>query len=518
MGVLSQLRIGTRLLLAFAVLIVLAVGVGVVGVNRLAAQHEEVAYVNEDRMPKLLWLNQIEGNVHLAAREMRNAVIWSDPERVEKSVQTILQTRGRIGRVLEEMTPEVRGETGREHLAEVVRQREAFVALQQAFIEAVRAGKRADAVQLLENRLEAQQTAYIEAVSGFRDFIVQLINEGAQASEQVSNQATRLMVSLLAALVTLGMLLAWAITRSIARPIDEAVAVAECVAQGDLASRIEVRSSDQTGRLMAALKTMNESLVGIVHTVRSSSDSIATGSAQIASGNADLRQRTEEEAGALQRTAAAMEALGTQVRLNADSARQANQLAMGASSVAVQGGATVAQVVDTMRGINDSSRKIVDIIGVIDGIAFQTNILALNAAVEAARAGEQGRGFAVVAAEVRNLAQRSAEAAKEIKGLITASVERVEQGSALVDQAGTTMEEVVNSIRRVTDIMGEISSASAAQSQDVSQVGEAVGQMDQVTRQNAALVEESAAAAQSLNEQARQLVSAVAVFKLGTGP
>ncbi len=251
--------------------------------------------------------------------------------------------------------------------------------------------------------------------------------------------------------------------------------------------------------------------------MRNSSDSIATGSAQIASGNADLSQRTEEQASALEETAASMEQLGSTVKANADSAREANQLAISASTVAIQGGEVVGQVVETMKGINDSSKRIADIISVIDGIAFQTNILALNAAVEAARAGEQGRGFAVVASEVRSLAQRSAEAAKEIKVLITASVERVEQGTTLVGQAGTTMVEVVSSIKRVTDIMGEISAASTEQSAGVSQVGEAVSQMDQVTQQNAALVEESAAAAESLKSQAQQLVQAVAVFKINQG-
>jgi methyl-accepting chemotaxis protein len=241
---------------------------------------------------------------------------------------------------------------------------------------------------------------------------------------------------------------------------------------------------------------------------------VATASAQIASGNSDLSGRTEEQASALEQTAASMEQLGSTVRQNADNARQANQLALNASTVAVQGGDVVAQVVGTMKGINDSSRKIADIIGVIDGIAFQTNILALNAAVEAARAGEQGRGFAVVASEVRSLAQRSAEAAKEIKGLITASVERVAQGTQQADLAGETMTEVVGAIRRVTDIMGEISAASSEQSTGVAQVGEAITQMDQATQQNAALVEESAAAADSLQRQAQELVQAVAVFRL----
>jgi methyl-accepting chemotaxis protein len=330
-----------------------------------------------------------------------------------------------------------------------------------------------------------------------------------------TNKATMIGGAIIA--IALAGFLAVVVTRSITKPVHAAVEVAEKVAAGDLGSLIHVSSNDETGRLLAALKAMNANLARIVGTVRNSSDSIATGSAQIASGNADLSQRTEEQASALEETAASMEQLGSTVKANADSARQANQLALSASSVAIQGGEVVGQVVETMKGINNSSKKIADIISVIDGIAFQTNILALNAAVEAARAGEQGRGFAVVASEVRSLAQRSAEAAKEIKSLITASVERVEQGTLLVDRAGSTMSEVVGSIKRVTDIMGEISAASIEQSAGVSQVGEAVSQMDQVTQQNAALVEESAAAAESLKSQAQQLVQAVAVFKLAQG-
>ncbi len=260
---------------------------------------------------------------------------------------------------------------------------------------------------------------------------------------------------------------------------------------------------------------MQGSLAGVVGGVRGNAEGVATASAQIAQGNHDLSQRTEEQASALEETAASMEQLSSTVGQNADNARQANQLTISATSVAVRGGKVVDQVVETMKGINDSSRKIADIIGVIDGIAFQTNILALNAAVEAARAGEQGRGFAVVASEVRNLAGRSAEAAKEIKSLISASVERVEHGTVLVEQAGTTMAEVVGSIKRVADIMGEITAASVEQSSGVAQVAEAVSQMDQVTQQNAALVEESAAAAESLKQQAQALAESVAMFKLG---
>ncbi len=306
-------------------------------------------------------------------------------------------------------------------------------------------------------------------------------------------------------------------SRAISRPIGRAAEVARAVADGDLSQPLDTAGDDETARLMVALKDMQSSLLTVVSQVRRNSESVASASAEIAQGNLDLSRRTEEQAAALEQTAASMEQLSATVKQNADNARQANQLAMGASTVAIRGGEAVSQVVTTMKGINDSSKKIADIISVIDGIAFQTNILALNAAVEAARAGEQGRGFAVVASEVRSLAGRSAEAAKEIRALITASVDRVEQGSALVDQAGATMSEVVASIRRVTDIMGEISAASTEQSAGVAQVGEAVGQMDRATQQNAALVQEGAAAAESLKAQAEQLVQAVAVFRLGHG-
>jgi len=303
-------------------------------------------------------------------------------------------------------------------------------------------------------------------------------------------------------------------SRRITRPVDAAVAVARAIAAGDLTSSIKVTGRDEIAQLVAALGAMQSSLVGVVGDVRSNSESVATASSQISQGANDLSSRTEEQASALQEAAASMEQLGSTVRQNAENAMSANQLALGASTVARRGGDVVGEVVETMKGINDSSRRIVDIIGVIDGIAFQTNILALNAAVEAARAGEQGRGFAVVASEVRSLAQRSADAAKEIKALISASVERVEHGTALVDRAGLTMTEIVTAISRVTDIMGEISAASTEQSSGVGQISEAIAQMDQATQQNSALVEESAAAAESLRDQALDLVRVVAVFKL----
>ncbi len=318
----------------------------------------------------------------------------------------------------------------------------------------------------------------------------------------------------LALVVALALFIGWVLSQAIARDVNLARLAAERVADGDLSTRIDSSGRDETAQMLQALSLMQSKLVDMVSTVRGNAESVATASAEIAQGNMDLSQRTEEQAAALEQTAATMDELGSTVRNNADNAQQANQLAQGASVVAIQGGEVVGQVVETMRGINESSKRIADIISVIDGIAFQTNILALNAAVEAARAGEQGRGFAVVASEVRLLAQRSAEAAKEIKTLIGASVERVEAGTLLVDKAGKTMEEIVTSIRRVTDIVGEISSSSSEQASGIAQVGEAVNQMDKVTQQNAALVEQAAAAAMSLKDQSQGLVQSVAGYKL----
>ncbi|WP_284619450.1 methyl-accepting chemotaxis protein [Aquabacterium humicola] len=347
---------------------------------------------------------------------------------------------------------------------------------------------------------------------------IDLQNRAAAAAHtQLDAQASRVRLGVIAAsLVALsvaGVLAGW-IIRVLTEPVAHATALAHRIAQGHLSNHVAAGSGPLRG-LLDALAQMQASLAGTVAAVRGNADQVADAGSAIAGRNHELSVRTEQQASALAQTASAMEQLGATVRLNADHAAQASQLARGASDVAAQGGAVVAQVVDTMKGIHDSARRIGDIISVIDGIAFQTNILALNAAVEAARAGEQGRGFAVVAGEVRSLAQRSAAAAREVKQLITASVERTEQGSALVDQAGATMQDVVRAIRRVTDVVAEISQASAEQSSGVAQVGDAVGQMDRTTQQNAALVQQSATAATELQDQAKQLVQAVAVFQLG---
>ena len=386
------------------------------------------------------------------------------------------------------------------------------------------------ALSIVELALQGKQ---VEAIAKINDECRPLLTELRQATQAYSElaeartaelkqdaqdtylaQKIELIVACLVALAA-AVVTSWLMARAITVPLGQAVAVANRIAEGDLSNRISVESQDETGQLLRSLELMQRGLVKTVQAVLSHAGGVASASSQIAQGNMDLSSRTENQASALEETSASMEQLGSTVRQNSDNARQANQLAQSASAIAIKGGEVVAQVVDTMKGINDSSRRIADIIGVIDGIAFQTNILALNASVEAARAGEQGRGFAVVAAEVRSLAVRSAEAAKEIKGLITTSVDRVEQGSLQVDQAGATMSEVVAGIKRVTDIMGEISAASAEQSAGVGQVGEAVMQMDHATQQNAALVEEMAAAATSLRDQAQELVQTVAIFKLG---
>jgi methyl-accepting chemotaxis protein len=364
---------------------------------------------------------------------------------------------------------------------------------------------------------KAAMDAFRAGVAEFSKVESDLLATRSKAVESTAAATTATLalggLALAAVAVTMGLLLARSIFTQLGAEPAEAATIAERVARGDLSVAVPVKPGD-TASIMASFARMQSSLSQLVQHVRQNSESVASASAQIAQGNQDLSSRTEQQASALQQTAATMEELGTTVRHNADNAKQANQLAQTASAVASQGGDVVGKVVVTMQGIHDSSRKIGDIIGTIDGIAFQTNILALNAAVEAARAGEQGRGFAVVASEVRTLAQRSAEAAKEIKSLIGRSVEQVEQGSALVDQAGKTMGEIVGSIQRVSDIVAEITSASVEQSSGVQQVGEAVSQMDQATQQNAALVEESASAAESLRNQAQQLVQTVAVFKL----
>jgi methyl-accepting chemotaxis protein-1 (serine sensor receptor) len=386
----------------------------------------------------------------------------------------------------------------------------------QPLIAAIRAKQRAEAERLLFDKVQPLFAALNTSADALSAFQMKTASQSYDASQ--SAYATIRVTTIAGILVGLIMVAvaAFFLIRAITRPLEEALGHFEAIAKGDLTRRIDVRSQDEMGRLLMALDKMNQSLIGIISQVRGGTDAIATASGQIASGNQDLSSRTEEQASSLEETASSMEELTSTVKQNADNARQANQLAVSASDIAAKGGSVVGQVVDTMASINDSSKKIVDIISVIDGIAFQTNILALNAAVEAARAGEQGRGFAVVASEVRNLAQRSAAAAKEIKTLISDSVAKVDDGAKLVDQAGSTMNEIVDSVKRVTDIISEITAATQEQTAGIEQINQAISQMDQVTQQNAALVEEAAAAAAAMQDQAGKLAEVVSVFKLDT--
>jgi methyl-accepting chemotaxis protein len=397
--------------------------------------------------------------------------------------------------------------------------RNAYQSSKNAVMAARKQGDAAEAERLYQQVFTPAATAYQNKVKVLLAYQRKAIDDTALAIEAANDRNMLLQTILSVLLIMVGSLAAWVISRSITAPLQSAVDVASTVATGDLTTRFEAETTrDEIGDLMKALHGMNDALRNVVSQVQQGTHTIATASTQIAAGNQDLSMRTEQQAGSLEETASSMEELTSTVRQNAENARQANHLAQAASDVAEKGGAIVGQVVDTMGSIDASAKKIVDIIGVIDGIAFQTNILALNAAVEAARAGEQGRGFAVVATEVRNLAQRSAGAAKEIKALINDSVEQVDQGARLVQQAGSTMQDVVASVKRVTDIMGEITSASSEQSTGIDQVNTAITQMDHVTQQNAARVEQAAAAAASMQEQAARLADVAASFKLGDEP
>ena len=519
MNFLKNLKIGARLGLGFGLVIVLLIAVAVLSTIQLGRVNDNVLYSSENTMPSLKAVAAMRSDLGDIRRlEANHIMVSTEPEmdefetRISKSRNSLETGLKGYEKLLSDDEDKKRWQAASSATAEYVALWDKLRPMSRKTITDPTAAEAAQKLLFGDSR-----KAFAAATAGFETMWEYNEQSGVKAAKdsQAAYSAAMLMLSLLSGLACmLGIWAAWFITRSITRPINQAVKVAQTVAAGDLTSEIDVTSRDETGQLLTALKAMNKSLVGIVSNVRQSSDSIATGSAQIATGNADLSQRTEEQASNLQQTAASMEQLTSTVKQNSDTARQANQLATSASEAAAKGGVVVGEVVSTMEAITASSKKISDIISVIDGIAFQTNILALNAAVEAARAGEQGRGFAVVASEVRSLAQRSATAAKEIKTLIGQSVENVQTGSRLVGDAGKSMQDIVSQVKRVNDLIAEISSASVEQSQGISQVGEAVTQLDQVTQQNAALVEESAAAAESLKQQAANLAEVVSVFRL----
>jgi len=517
---LSRMKVSTRLLLGFGLVCFLGMSIAALGTVQMRTLAGHLDTVTNDRMVKVDQLSDIKDDLNITARSVRNLALSQDPGLRTAEKNKIAEARAAVAKLMAQLDRTIATPRGRELFKSLSDAHDPYLQGIDQVIVQIDAGRVEDATKLLLSEVRQKQQALFKAVDESTDFQRELAQEMAKESVAEATRDAVLMLAMAALLGVVSGLLCWAITHNLTRALgaepEELNDAVRRVADGDLVTPLPVRAGDTTST-MAAVQRMQASLRHTVSTVRGNAENVATGSAQIAQGNTDLSQRTEEQASALQETAATMDQLGSTVRNNADNAKQANQLAMGASTVAAKGGDVVGQVVETMKGINDSSRKIADIISVIDGIAFQTNILALNAAVEAARAGEQGRGFAVVASEVRNLAQRSAEAAKEIKSLITASVERVEQGTSLVDQAGSTMEEIVASIKRVTDIVSEISAASSEQSSGVNQVGQAVTQMDQATQQNAALVEESAAAAESLKTQAAQLLAAMSVFRLAEG-
>ena len=515
---LANWKIGTRLGAAFAVVLLMLVGVAALGISRMAQIQDRMEEVTKVNNLELLMATTMRSSVSNRMIELRNVVLFTEAADINTEISLFEEQNKRY----QESDSRLRAAlakfgTADDEEAALLKLKELAAAAAPVMANVIALGKANDnaaAIKVLVVQLRPIHKAWSQVLTKLVDIETAQNDAATVAGELAYASARNLMLVLSGLAILFGTALAWFITRSITAPINRAVLIAQTVAAGDLTSVIVADTQDETGMLLAALKAMNSSLQSIVGQVRTGTDAMSTASQQIAAGNLDLSSRTEQQASSLEETASSMEELTSTVKQNADNARQANSLALSASEVASKGGAVVAQVVETMGAINESSRKIVDIISVIDGIAFQTNILALNAAVEAARAGEQGRGFAVVATEVRNLAQRSAAAAKEIKQLIGDSVDKVDTGAKLVDQAGATMGEVVDSVRRVTDIMAEITAASREQTLGIEQINQAIMQMDGVTQQNAALVEESAAAAESLQGQAGQLAQVVSKFVL----
>ena len=508
----KNLKLCTRMGAVFALLALGALTIGALGGSQIWALQGEIAAV-----PSLLdvrgAMSEWQGQTALNAGRTV-AILTSDDQALgDKLAPAMKETTARISVIQKRIEEMPLAAADRERFAAIGEARKKYIAVRDELFKLRKSGDERAATAFNEKFTPALK-GYERAVASFVEGYAQAQLEKHAAAQAASARMLMMLGAGGLLFISIAAALCYVLVRSIVKPMQRAVAIAHTVADGDLSIAIDADSRDEIGELFAAMKTMVANLSSLAGDVRSATRSIATSVSEIATGNADLSERTEQQASSLEETASSMEELTGTVKQNVDNARQANQLAAGASTMAVKGGEVVGQVVHSMSSINESSRKIADIIGVIDGIAFQTNILALNAAVEAARAGEQGRGFAVVASEVRTLAQRSAAAAKEIKALITDSVAKVNDGSKLVDQAGHTMEEMVTAVKRVTDIMAEIAAASQEQTSGIEQINQAIVQMDQVTQQNAALVEEAAAAAESMQEQARSLTKAVGIFKL----
>jgi methyl-accepting chemotaxis protein len=510
----ANLKIGTRLAAGFGIIIALLGGIVLVAVQSLASLNQATGQIVDDRYPQVVLTTSLLLQVNENAISMRNMLLADNPDMLKAETASIAAGEKAIAEGLNKLQGMLSSEAGRKAYADMQVLRAKYQAGQAEFMKLAGSGGTIDASALLMTTLREDQLAYTARMKGFLAGGGKLMEKsGREAAELYATKRLHILL-LAAAACALAVGFGLWITRSITGPLGEAVRVGRTVAGGDLSSEIEVRSQDEVGQLLQALKEMNGSLRNIVSEVRSGTDAIAGAASEIAQGNLDLSGRTEQQASALEETASAMEELSATVSQNAEHARQARERAQDASGVAGGSSSVVEQVVATMDAISASSRQIGDIIGVIDGIAFQTNILALNAAVEAARAGEQGRGFAVVASEVRTLAQRSAAAAKDIKHLIDASTASVASGGKLAQQAGATMHNVVSSVAQVAVSISEIASASAEQSSGLAQVNQAVVQMDETTQQNAALVEQAAAAAQALQDRAAELARLVSVFRL----
>ena len=509
----SDLRIRTRILSGFLVLICGSVFMAVYAGYQSQQTAKVLHDVVENHIARIALTSGLKDNLNFVARAVRNIALAPDAatqaiekQRLDKASAANTELLAKLGSGENEPSEQAALEAAKAARA-------AYLPLVQKAIALSMEGQRDASVALMFGDLRKVLANYLEALQAYVDLEARLAKEQATAAEEAATTTTWVLWGAAVLSAIGGLLVAVVVSRSVTQPIGEALVVAKAVAQGDLTVHVQSDRRDETGELLQALDGMNQNLQRMVGKVRMSSDSIVTGATQVAAGSMDLSQRTEAQAANLEQTAASLEELTSTVTQTSDTARQANQLAQQASQAAVHGGEVVGKVVQTMSDITHASHKMSDIISVIDGIAFQTNILALNAAVEAARAGEAGRGFAVVAGEVRSLAQRSAEAAREIKGLIQGSIGTVEAGSELVAQAGRSMDDIVGQVRRVTDLITEMSSASQEQTSGIQQINTAVSQMDQMTQQNAALVEESSAAAASLQTQATELTQAVAAFK-----